>query len=227
MNPRLGVYVFHQNLDESGTGSRAWRSYRRAPTCRIAGKVCNGPGELPEGAKGTGPYPWHCFTRICHGALLHRKNDLVQLTMIMLTWEKFNKIEENPFGYIRFYLQIIPGTRRFFLLPTEHSQKHTVWVSYRAKCSNWEHSSRRVQRFTISSFNLERQGRHIFFPAWFPGPACVWGLQSAFQDGLDPSVNSVRSKSRMRSSKEVSRLAANAYGLVGIWSGCEGCPDWQ
>lgn len=160
--------------------------------------------------------PW-CF--------VHRKNDLVQLTMIMLTCEKFNKIEENPFGYMRFYLQIIPGTRRFFLLPTEHSQKHTVRVSYHTKCSNWEHSSLRVQWFTISGFNLERQGRHIF-PAWFPGPACVWGPQRAFQDGLDPCVNSVRSKSRMRSTKEVSRLAANTYGLVGIWSGCEGCPDW-
>lgn len=33
-------------------------------------------------AQGVRQSPWLCFTRICHGALLH-KNDLVQLTRII------------------------------------------------------------------------------------------------------------------------------------------------
>ena len=80
----LWIYASHQNLHESRHGAGHGEAAGGRPHGGLSAGA-QGTGQPLARAWGIGQSPRLCFTRICHGALLRKENDLIQLVRIIWT----------------------------------------------------------------------------------------------------------------------------------------------
>ena len=80
----LWIYASHQNLHESRQGAGHGEAAGGHPHGGLSAGA-QGTGQPLARAWDIGQSPRLCFTRICHGALLRKENDLIQLIRIIWT----------------------------------------------------------------------------------------------------------------------------------------------